>query len=156
MWIGWGRGEPIYVSATAWQDKLGYIRNCRFTNILARSECGAYLASDEIGRATDIVLDNVRLELGPWSESNIPASQRGMYDRRPTSGKRQVYTPEEGVAGFHLENMGNVKIKNSEVVWIGKEQPYFANAVWARGCEDLKVDVDGQAARPGLKAIDIA
>ena len=154
--VGWGRGEPIYVSATAWQDKLGNIRNCRFTNILARSECGVYIAADKLGDVEGIVLDNVRLELGPWSGSTHPEEQGGEYDRRPTSGERQVYRPEEGIAGFHLENIKGCTIKNSEVVWRGGGEGYFANAVWARGCEDLKVDVDGAAARKDLQAIDIA
>ena len=153
---GWGRGEPIYVSATAWENKLGSIRNVRFTNILARSECGAYLAADKLGDIEGIVLDNVRMELGPWSGSKHPEEQGGEYDRRPTSGERQVYRPTEGIAGFHLEKIKGVTIKNSEVVWRGGGEGYFANAVWARGCEALKVDVDGEAFRKDLKPIDVA
>ena len=152
----WGRGEPIYLSATPWHDKLGTIRNIRFTNILARSECGAYLAADSLGQATGIVLDNVKIELGRFSGSSHPEEQPGQYDRRPTSGERQVYTPDEGVAGFHLENLRGVRLRECEVEWVGKEEKWMGNALWSRGCEGLEVDVRGEPGKKGLQALDVA
>lgn len=158
MWyvLGWGRGEPIYVSVSPWftHSTVGTVRNLRFTNILCRSECGVYICADQLGWIEDVVLDGIRLELSHWSGSTHPEEQGGFYDRRPTPGVK-IYKPQEGIAGFHLENIRNVTIKNSRVVFADKED-YWANAVYARGCEELTVDVAGKAAKEGLKAIDIA
>jgi hypothetical protein len=156
---GWGRGEPIYVSASPWIDQsIGSASNIRFTNILCRSECGAFLSSDTLGWMSNIILDSVRLEISPWSGSTDPRDKGGEYDVRPSSNKaRQVYRPEEGIAGFHLENLKGVKMRNCEVIWKGGA-PWYKNAVWARGCEGLEVGVEvmGKAAEGKLKEIDVA
>ena len=41
----WGNGEPIYVAAFPWHEKVGTMRNVRFRNILARAETGAFIAA---------------------------------------------------------------------------------------------------------------
>jgi len=160
---GWGRGEPIYVSASPWiKSSIGSAHNIRFTNILCHSESGAFLSSDTLGWVTGVLLDSVRIEISPWSRSTDPRDKGGEYDVRPSSGTRQVYKPEEGIAGFHLENLKGVTMTDCEVVWKGKED-WYRNAVWARGCEgmgvsvhvDVAVDVEGEV-EERLRAIDVA
>jgi len=153
----WGRGEPIYVSVTPWHADapVGQIRNLRFTNIICKSECGAYLAADALGQISDVVLDNVRIEISHWSGSTDTEEEGGWYDRRPTHEReREIYRPTEGVAGFHLENLDGVKLRGCEVVF-ADQQEYWGNAVWARGCRRVKMDVEGEAVKEGLKVIDM-
>lgn len=153
----WGRGEPIYVSVTPWHSDapVGRMNNLRFTNILCKSECGVYIAADHLGQISNIVLDNVRVELSHWSGSTESEEEGGWYDRRPTfKEEEQIYKPKEGIAGFHLENIEGIKMRGCEAVF-ADQQDYWANAVWARGCRRLKVDVEGEAGRSGLKAIDL-
>ena len=68
-----------------------------------------------------------------------------------------MYRPEEGIAGFHLENLKGVKMRNCEVIWKAKA-PWYKNAVWAKGCEGLSlgVEVGGEAAEEVLRAIVVA
>lgn len=153
----WGRGEPIYLSVTPWHADApaGYMHNITFTNILCRSENGVYAAADVLGQISDIRFDHVRVELSHWSRSTHPEEAGGWYDRRPTCDKdMELYKPREGIAGFHFENLRKVRVTNCEVLFADK-QDYWGNAVYARGCEDLRIDVEGEAGQASLAAIDI-
>jgi hypothetical protein len=158
----WGRGEPIYLSVTPWTkpEDSGVARNIRFNNITCRSECGVYIAADKLGQAENVFLDNVSVQLGPWSGSTHPEEQGGFFDRRPTCGDREIYKPDEGIAGFHLENVRGARLTNCTVSWAepeGSRSDWLTNGLWARGCEDLYLSgFGGTAARAGLKAIDTA
>ena len=156
---GWGKGEPIYISATRWFPESDIqpksIRNVRFNNILCRSECGVYIACNHPGWIDDVTLDNVRVTLSHWSHSAENKSEQGTYDNRPNCEGPELFQPPEGIAGFHLQNASNVTIMNSKVVW-EDDQPYWGNALWARGCDNLHAQVQGVTGRPDAKAIDIA
>ncbi|WP_029292087.1 glycoside hydrolase family 28 protein [Cellulomonas sp. HZM] len=144
----WGHGEPIYVNVGAWHDTVGRLRNVRFRNILARSENGAYLAADAPGLAQGIVLDDVRIELDRWS--SWPG---GEYDRRPTSEGAEVYAHD--TAGIYLDTLGDVTLRDCEVVWAGHDDAY-AHAVEAVDVDGLVVEgLRGTAARDGLDAVAV-
>lgn len=130
------------------------IRNVLFQNIICRSECGVYIASDEPGWINGITLDNVRVELSHWSGSTHEEEQGGFYDRRPTFDGHEIIRPEHGVAGFHIENVSGVRIRNSSVVW-RDQQSYWGHAVYAKNCAGLQVDVDGRAGQDGLPAVSV-
>jgi hypothetical protein len=152
---GWGAGEPIYVSVAPWvKDVIGACRNIRFRNILCRSECGAFIHAEKLGLASDIVLENVKLDLSVWAGQVEPR-----YDYRPTyegDYAGMVDIPKEGIAGIHLENVKDVVIKGCEVRWSTNPDSRYSNAIWARGCEDVKVvDFEGKAAKAGIAAIDM-
>lgn len=126
----------------------------RFNNIICRSECGVYIASDTLGLTEDIRLDNVKVELSHWSGSNMPEEQGGQYDRRPTATGEEIFTSPVGIAGFHLQNIEDIKIRNCEVIW-RDEQPYWGSALYARNCHQLTYDLDGKAGKYGLQSIDV-
>jgi hypothetical protein len=141
-------------------EDSGIARNIRFNNITCRSECGVYIAADRLGQAENIFLDNISVQLGPWSGSSHPEEQGGFYDRRPTCGDREIYKPEEGIAAFHLENVQGARLTNCTVSWAepeGSRSDWLTNGLWARGCKDLYLSgFGGTAAKAGLDAVDIS
>jgi len=139
----WGRGEPIYITAIPWDEKraIGHVRNVRFSNILARSENGAFVYGWEPGLVENIQLDNVRIEIDRWSK--WPG---GRQDIRPCPGEG---LPEMPTNGFFFKNVTGVSLRDCEVVW-GRNRPnYFHHALETRVVEGLSVDnFKGQAAHP--------
>ncbi|GAA4370077.1 glycoside hydrolase family 28 protein [Agromyces bauzanensis] len=142
----WGRGEPLHISAFPWFDRVGSIRNVRFVNILARGESGVNMSAVGPGHVTEVLLDNVRIEL-----VDTAAETGGLFDRRPFAGGPDLYP--HPISGFYLENVGDATLRDCEVVWTGAA-PYFAHAVEAVSCPGLRVEgLRGGAARSGLAAV---
>ena len=142
--LWWGKAEPIYVTAvprTA-QTKLGKVRNIRFSNILCRGENGVFLHGSQDHPLEDIVLDNVRVEIGKWT--TWPG---GFYDLRP--GIREgVY--EHKIAGIYVQHALGVTLGNVKVAW-GETRPgYFGSALETHDARGLELTgFKGQAAHPG-------
>lgn len=128
----WGHGEPIYVTAFPWHDRVGRITNVRFRNILARSENGVYIAGFEPGLVSGVVLDGVRVELDRWS--SWPG---GEYDRRPFDQGEEIY--EHVTSGFHIDTASDVTLRDCEVVW-GSTQDTFGFALESIDVDGLVVD----------------
>jgi hypothetical protein len=137
----WGHGEPIYVSAFPWHDKVGRIRNVRFRNILARSENGVYISAQSPELIDNVVLENVRVELDRWS--SWPG---GEYDRRPFDSGPDIY--QHPTSGFHVDGATNVTLRNCEVVWAASADN-FAFALEAIDAVELHIEgLVGDAAHP--------
>jgi hypothetical protein len=137
----WGRGEPIYVSAVPWHDKIGTMRNVRFRNILARSENGAYITGDAPGLVSGVLLENVRIELDRWS--SWPG---GEYDRRPCEHGVEIY--EHPTSGIHIDTASDVTLRNCEVVWATRAEN-FSHAVEAINVDGLVIEgLRGDSAHP--------
>ncbi|MEV0847368.1 glycosyl hydrolase family 28 protein [Streptomyces sp. NPDC049954] len=137
----WGHGEPIYVTAFPWHDKVGKMRNVRFRNILARSENGVYIAGYEAGLVKGVVLDGVRVELDRWT--SWPG---GEYDRRPFESGEEIY--QHPTSGFHIDTAEDITLRDCEVVW-GSRPDNFAHAVEAVDVSGLRIEgLRGEAAHP--------
>ncbi len=137
----WGHGEPIYVSAFPWHDRVGRISNVRFRNILARSENGVHISAQSPELIQGVVLEGVRVELDRWS--SWPG---GEYDRRPFESGEQLYA--SGISGIHIDQATDVTVRHCEVVW-GSRPDEFTHALEAIGVRGLVVDdLIGESAHP--------
>jgi polygalacturonase len=114
-WTGkwWGAGEPIHISQLPRNPdtKLGHVQHIRFSNILCRSENGAFFQGTPGNPIDDVVLDNVRLEITKTGDE-----KGGYYDLRPQNG------PTNGVfytrlAGVYARNLRGFSLVNSAVAW---------------------------------------
>ncbi|WP_372983692.1 glycoside hydrolase family 28 protein [Microbacterium sp.] len=129
----WGRGEPIYISAFPWQEKIGQARNIRFVNILARGESGVHVAAIEQGLIDGILFDNVRVEVDKWSDV-----EGGFIDRRPFAGEPKILAAP--ISGFHIDKAANITLRNCEVVWGENTQDYFAHAIETIDSENIRIE----------------
>ena len=146
----WGAGEPIHISNLPRNPdtKLGHVRHIRFSNILCKGESGVYLRGCEAQPIEDIVLDNVRVEVGKTGD--VPG---GFYDDRPNGLLpggvfAGIYT--NSIAGIRCEFVHGLALRNTQVVWNGPPEDYYGAALEARHVEDLQLEhFTGKAARPG-------
>ena len=142
----WGRAEPIYVTAIPREpgSAVGRVRNVRFTDILCRSENGAFIAGCSDSRPEDILLENVRVEVDKWTP--WPG---GRHDRRPTMGDWRIGVSDHRTAGFYIEQARGVTLRNCEVRWGDSRPDYFGPALEAHGVEGLVLEnFKGDAAHP--------
>ncbi len=130
----WGRGEPIYITAIPWTNdhKIGHVRNIRFSNILCRSENSVLVEGWREGLISNILFENVRVEIDQWSK--WPG---GRFDLRPTPGEG---LPEHDTPGFYLRNASDVTLRNCEVVWGANRQDYFQHALEAHHVNGLNLE----------------
>ncbi len=152
----WGRGEPIYVTAIPWtaDDKVGQVRNVRFTNILCHSENGVFIYGWEPDRIKGLLLENVRVEIDHWSR--WPA---GQHDIRPYPEDEGHQGPAGDVgsgvydyptAGFFIKNATDVTVRNCEVVWNAEHrQEAWRYALESHGVDGLHLEgLRGRSAWP--------
>jgi len=146
----WGSGEPIYVTSlprNAATDP-GRIRNVRFTNIVCRSENGAFIMGHTPAHIRNVVLDGVRLCVGKWTKW-----EGGRYDVRPCPPDVRPFGSEpEGevtpwgcrvrrtTPGIYVEKATGVTLRNTEVDWDGGEPAYYTHALEARQAPGLLLD----------------
>lgn len=119
----WGKAEPIYVTAIprTKETKLGRVRNVRFSNILCKGENGVFIHGWEGRPIEDLVLDNVRIEVGKWTK--WPG---GFNDTRPGLGEG-VY--EHKTAGVYVQHANDVSLRDVRVVWGENPPDYFGPAL---------------------------
>lgn len=141
----WGAAEPIHIShwPRTKETVLGRVRQIRFSNILCRGENGVYLRGWDTRPLEDIVLDNVRVEVGKTS-----AEPGGFYDGRPDGLFKGIYTNR--IAGVHAAFVRGLTLRNSQVVWGERVEDYHGPAVDAHQVKELKLEqFSGKAAHPG-------
>ncbi|MEI7832370.1 MAG: glycosyl hydrolase family 28 protein [bacterium] len=159
----WGRAEPIYVTAihrspevTDWNptNKLGYIRNVRFQNILCKGENGVYLEGSPDSPLQEIVLDNVRVEVAKTSK--WPG---GQHDRRPCTNPDPCFGCAAEVdpglishptVGIYCQHANDVIIRDTKVVWGENPPEYYSAALECHDVTALQLDnFTGDSAHPG-------
>jgi hypothetical protein len=114
-WTGkwWGAGEPIDITLLPRNPdtKLGHVQHIRFSNILSRSENGAFLLAERAHPIEDVVFDNVRLEITKTGDE-----KGGFYDLRPQNGvTNSVFTAK--LAGIYARNLHGFSLLNCGVAW---------------------------------------
>ncbi len=105
----WGGGEPIHLSSYPWRGGSGTARNIRFHHILARSENGVLIRSEEPGCISGLVLSDVHVEIDRWS-----GEPGGFWDLMPHPAGTRV---DHQTSGIHLERLTDVRLDDCEVVW---------------------------------------
>ena len=139
----WGGGEPIYLSSYPWRGGSGTARNIRFHNILARSENGVLIRSEEPGCISGVVMSDVRVEIDRWS-----GEPGGFWDLMPHPAGARI---DHDTSGIHLERLADVRLENCEVVWAqpaGSRAPDLDQALTVVDVDDLRTTrFRGAAAR---------
>lgn len=155
----WGSAEPIYVTSLprAPGTEPGRIRGVRFSNILCRSENGAFIMGHTPAHIEDVVLEGVRLRIGKRTKW-----EGGRYDVRPCPPEVRPYGAEfEGeitpwgcrvrrsTPAVYVERATGVRLRDCEVVWDGELPDYYTHALEAREAPGLTLDdFRGDSAHP--------
>jgi len=153
----WGAGEPIHISAIPGYTEdvsLGFIRNVRFRNILAKSETGIVIYGadhpDTSHPIRDISFDGLKLEIVP---GKLNDRFGGNIDLRPANDLAfKVFKSD--LPGLYAKNVKGLTIRNFELIWPEKPAEYFNHAVQTQNCLQVLVDsFTGEAAHPRYEPI---
>jgi hypothetical protein len=129
----WGNGEPVYISAEPWHDRVGTVRGVSVRNLVCRSENGVTVQAAEPGLVRDVHLDAVTVTLGSWT-----GRPGGRLDLRPSS--RAAFL-ERATAGFRLEHAQHVGLRDCRVAWSGPTRPWWGQPIEVVG--STGVDLGG-------------
>ena len=153
----WGHGEPLHVTAAAWDDEselhpgnperklAGSVRNVRFTNILCRAEAGVLVWGQRSELVREVVFSRVRVELAAQSKWD------SRIDLRPAGATTFLRRDH---SAFDLMQAEDVVLDECRVVWNPTTSHRYAHAVAAEGVRDLVIrDFHGEAARGHLAAV---
>jgi len=129
----WGKAEPIYVTSVPRDEgtDLGAVRNVRFSNVVARSENGAFVYAHEDADVSGVRLDAVRIEI---EGSDHADAVGGNADLQPTVVTAPIY--ELDASAIHYENVADAELRDVSVAWADDVPEYFGHAIRA-------IDVDG-------------
>ena len=122
--VWWGKAEPIYVTSYPRADgnhkdanwrfpkgqtegRCGAVSRITFNNIQATSENGCFIGGDTNDKVSDIVLNNVTINL-----RRMTTYANGLYDKRPCKGDDFV---TGRVYGVYIEQAAGTKIENLTV-----------------------------------------
>ncbi|HWL17760.1 MAG TPA: glycosyl hydrolase family 28 protein [Opitutus sp.] len=139
----WGRGTPIDVVVTPWNEVTtpGRVRDIRFSNIQARGENGVVVYGYSPGLLERVSFDRVAVHIDKTTDY-----AGGQQDFRPAPTNA---FPDLPTSGFLLRNAAGVSIRDCRVTW-GEHRPdYYRHALDAEACPDLEVrNLVGESAHP--------
>lgn len=155
MW--WGHGEPLHVTAAAWDDETesnpgnverklpGTVRNIHFHNISCKAEAGILVWGQKPYMVRDVTFDRVKIEMS--AQSKWPAR----VDLRP-AGATTFLSREH--SAFEIMSAEEITLNNCEVTWNPVTANRYLHAVYAESVSSLKInDFSGEAAKGQLAAV---
>jgi polygalacturonase len=148
MW--WGRGEPIQILALPWTDhnRVGVIRDIRFSNLICNSENGAVVYAAEPGHIENLSFDRVSIHI-----ERPMVFAGGQQDLRPNATESMSTM---GTSGFLLREAAGVTFRDCSITWGPNPPAYFQYALDAVGCPGLvDAGLAGGAAHSGTAAKSI-
>jgi hypothetical protein len=137
----WGHGEPLHVTAAAWNEPtdatgnperrlVGKVSNIRFDSILCRSEAGILVWGQSQGLIDRVVFNNVQIALIEQSEF------AHRTDLRPAGDVTVVRTPH---SAFSLTNAKRVSVADCEVVWLSQTRAKYDRAIAESNLEEFSL-----------------
>lgn len=135
----WGQAEPIHVSAVPGKadiEKLGQIKNVRFSNIIADCENGIVVFGCEESTIQDLIFENVKLKL---RDSPLNKSYGGNIDLR-TAADLSSAIFEHDIPGLYARYVDGLKINGLEIDFPDELPPFFNHALHCEYFTNLKID----------------
>ena len=126
----WGNGEPIHVSAIRQDPEIpaGPIKHIRFSNILAESESGILIYGTEESTISDVLLENVSIEINPGFNSE---SYGGNFDLRPVYD-RDLGIFKHDIPALYSQYTDGLQIEGFTVRWDSEVPAYMSNAIYCK------------------------
>jgi len=150
----WGQGEAIHVSAIAGDlkpEKLGQIRNIRFSNITAESESGIVVYGGQDSIITDVLFDNVKLRI---KDSPLNESYGGNIDLRSTADLSKGIFMHD-IPALYATHTEGLTIKGFEVEWADELPPFFNHGIHCEYFKNLRIE-GFKARQPQLSGVGAA
>lgn len=127
----WGKGEPIFVSATYRNDEKKYpgaIRKLSFDHIYLKSESCIFLAGEEDCPIEDISMDHIKITM--VRQGTQPEI---IFDEQPS--RYGVY--KHSIPSLYGRYIRNWEISDSSIKREGEAFPMWGNPVELEHCENV-------------------
>lgn len=138
----WGKAEPIFISVAPGQtgNDTGYIKDIRFSNIIADSQAGILINGAADSPIEGISLQGITLHIKA-PNPKIAAEVGGNFDLRGAV----VRNPNDAVfkhdiPAFFARYVNDLRIHEFKVSWDGNLPAYFSSAIECHHFRNLQIE----------------
>ena len=132
----WGKGEPLFVSATRRRDREnfpGIIRGLSFSDIRLACESSLFLGGEAYSPIRDVFLRDIHLTFR--HQGTQPG---GLFDEQPSA--RHVYAHD--IPGMYLRCVQGLTMRDSTFRFEGENEAWDGTLTQIEDCEDTKIQID--------------
>lgn len=141
----WGASEAVYITAIPRnaQTKLGHVRGIRVSGITAHGEDGVFVRGSPDSPIEDVELSDISLYIAKTTD------WPSRIDIRPSGGSRVPQETGVTIAGFDLQDVNGIVLRNCDVHWGPNPPANFGPVIHAVRVTGLDAqDVRGADAHP--------
>ena len=127
----WGKGEPIFISATHRRNKPGFagtIRNITFDHIRVTAESSLFIRGEEINPICNVQLQDINITM---KKQGTQAT--GFFDEQPSS--RDVYPHE--IPAIYARYANGLELENVKVTWVAPMEEAWSGLLQLEDCENV-------------------
>lgn len=133
----WGKGEPIFISAT-WRNEEkkfpGTIRGLSFDHIYLKAESCIFLGAEEVCPIEDVSMDHIRVTMTKQgTQTEIP------FDEQPSM--YNVY--EHDIPRLYARHVKGLHIADAVIRQEGSPFPMWTGDIQLEHCHDAAVELKG-------------
>ena len=141
----WGSSEAVYLTAvprTAGQ-KMGHVRHVHVSGIVADGEAGVFVRGVPESPLEDITLEDITLDIAKTTD------WPSRIDLRPMAGEKGPREKDIVIAGFDLQDVNGITLRNCRVRWGAHPPASFGPVLRTVRVSGLQVDnLQGDDATP--------
>ena len=131
----WGKGEPLFISATYRNDEKnfpGTIRNIFYDHICLKAESCIFMGAEEDCAIQDVQMDHINITMvKQGTQSEIP------FDEQPS--RYNVYAHD--IPYLYARHVKGLRVTDSKIVHEGEGFPMWVDKVELEHCEDAVLDI---------------
>jgi hypothetical protein len=145
----WGASEAVYITAVPRSSgtRIGHVRHVLVSGITAVGEAGVFVRGTPDSPIEDVRIEGLTLDIAKLTQ------WPSRIDLRPTAGWRGPLEKGVVIAGFDLQDVRGIALRNCEVRWAANPPPEFGPLIQAvRVTGLLKENVRGTDAHPAPPA----
>jgi hypothetical protein len=151
----WGKAEPIHISAIPFSgpQRMGHIRDVRFSDIDAEGEQGVVICGCPESVIRDVSFLNMRLAI---TEGPLQKTWGGNFDFRGTRDLGKALF-EHDIPAIYAGHVEGFDIQGLRVEWHGQLPSFFTHAIQVEHCRDIEIaGFRGKQAQANASAAAIA
>ena len=132
----WGKGEPVFVSATPRKGKTGpagVIRRVSFDHLYLTSESCAFAAGEPDSEIQDLRISEMHLTL-----QHRGTQPGGLFDEQPST--RHIYP--HAIPALYARCVDGLTVKDSTVRFVGENEAWDGSVAELEHCRRAKLDLE--------------
>jgi hypothetical protein len=137
----WGKGEPIYLcvmpTTVYIKNSNTWIKNVRFSNIVAEAENSILIYGTENNVIKDISFENIKLRLKGGVHSK---TMGGNFDLRGLGAGPELAIFKHDIPGIYSHYVDGLQIHGFELQWADSLPDYFSDGIYCEYFSNLKID----------------